>query len=276
MVVRGGRGGGAGEEGARNTMKTANKEDDLFQLTQPLDSTRLLLQGITNLSSPGQSKGRSSLVPLSASAHNPRSHPWGVGSFRKYTEAQGGETHQLTGDGTSCVLVRAPRPQHSTAMLLRSLVAGYSGAGSRQLGHCWGGGGHWMKAKGVAAVAKQYLNRVLPSPFWDATCDLALVQALATASMNLERCQWRNPAAVCCVTLALGLASGQKGGRRLAVEVDASTSWLGSASGAGCSLLSSKSSLKSLRAVNRRRLATWTTLAGLPPCPLTAENPRLL
>lgn len=102
MVVQGGVGGAGGEEGARNTtMKTANKEDDLFQLTQLLDSTRLLLQGITNLSSPGQSKGRSSLVPLSASAHDPRSHPWGVGSFRKYTEAQGG-VHQLTGDGASC------------------------------------------------------------------------------------------------------------------------------------------------------------------------------
>lgn len=276
MVVRGGRGGGAGEEGARNTMKTANKEDDLFQLTQPLDSTRLLLQGNTNLSSPGQSKGRSSLVPLSASAHNPRSHPWGVGSVRKYTEAQGGETHQLTGDGTSCVLVRAPRPQHSTAMLLRSLVAGYSGAGSRQLGHCWVGGTTLDEGQRSSCSRKAIFKSCFAVTVWDATCDLALVQALATASMNLERCQWRNPAAVCCVTLALGLASGQKGGRRLAVEVDASTSWLGSASGAGCSLLSSGSSLKSLRAVNRRRLATWTTLAGLPPYPLTAENPRLL
>lgn len=63
-----------------------------------------------------------------------------------------------------------------------------------------------------------------------------------------------NPAAVCCVTLALGLASGQRDRRRLAVEVDASTSWLGSASGAGYSFLSSGSSCKSLRAVNRHRL----------------------
>lgn len=68
-------------------MKTANKEDDLFQLTQLLDSTHLLLRGTTNLSSPGQSKVSSSLVPLLASPHDPRSHPWGVGSFRKYTEA---------------------------------------------------------------------------------------------------------------------------------------------------------------------------------------------
>jgi hypothetical protein len=40
---------------------------------------------------------------------------------------------------------------------------------------------------------------------WDATCDLALLQGLATASRNLERGQWRKPAAVCCLTLALGL-----------------------------------------------------------------------
>lgn len=136
-------------------------------------------------------------------------------------------------------------------MLLRSLVAGYSGAGSRQLGHCWEGGA-LDEGQGSSCCCKAIFKLCFTITVWDATCDLALVQALATASMNLERCQWRNPAAVCCVTLALGLASGQKGGRRLAVEVDASTSWLGSASGAGCSFLSSGSSLKSLRTVNRR------------------------
>lgn len=44
---------------------------------------------------------------------------------------------------------------------------------------------------------------------WDATWDLALLQALPTAGMNLERGQWRNPAAVCCLTLALGLERRQ-------------------------------------------------------------------
>lgn len=230
-------------------MKTANKEDDLFQLTQPLDSTCLLLQGITNLSSPGQSKGHSSLVPLSASAHDPRSHPWGVGSFRKYTEAQGG-VHQLTGDGASCASEGpSTSAQHSNAAQEPGsrLFRSWEQAAGPLLG-----GGALDEGQGSSCCCKAIFKLCFAITVWDATCDLALVQALATASMNLERCQWRNPAAVCCVTLALGLASGQKGGRRLAVEVDASTSWLGSASGAGCSFLSSGSSLKSLRAVNRR------------------------
>lgn len=185
------------------------------------------------------------------------------------------------------VLVRA-LPQHSTAMLLRGLVAGYSGAGSRQLGHCFGRGGALDEGQGSSCCCKAIFKLCFAITVWDATCDLALVQALATASINLERCQWRNPAAVCCMTFALGLSSGQRGGRRLAVEVDASTSWLGSASGAGYSFLSSGSSRKSLRAVIRLWLLVqggllddsgWaspppprTTLAGLPPTPLLKKT----